>query len=413
MNQDRWIAVLVLILLIGLIFQLSLLIVVSCLLLIVFLGAGWWQKHALDGVIYRRKFHYYRMFPGETSDVRLEIQNNKLLPLPWLMIRDRWPRFVSPSEPYRDHYRELLRESHVVEFGILENVVSLLWFERVSRSYKLLFQKRGVYPVGPAHFTTTDLMGIYEVDAISENTPPSPDNAYRKNEGTVQRLVVFPQPEKLLPIKLPKENPFGSQKALKRLFEDPTQVMGIRQYHPEDEFRKVHWPATARTGQLQVKVYQPTAAPVLVVALNASTTERFWDGYLVEKLEKMVSLAASLCIQSIEDGYAVGLLSNSCLRLSDQPFRVPPGRSPQQLGQLLEALAAVTPLTSGKFAAILQKEMNKISFGAVLIIITAILMPDDIELARGLRKHERKVIIISLADQPELKIPGIEVLHYD
>ena len=31
--------------------------------------------------------------------------------------------------------------------------------------------------------------------------------------------------------------------------------------------------------------------------------------------------------QAVEDGYSVGLFSNSCLAHADQPFRIPPGRS--------------------------------------------------------------------------------------
>ena len=187
--------------------------------------------------------------------------------------------------------------------------------------------------------------------------------------------------------------------------------MGIRQYHPEDDFRRIHWPATAHTGQLQVKVYQPTAAPVLMVALNATTSERYWDGYLADKLEQMVSLAANYCIEGVQLGYMVGLLSNSCLRQADQPFRVPPGRSPQQLGQLLEALAAVSPITSGRFEEMLIKELGKISYGATLLILTTLISQDQIELLMRLRHHQRRVIVVSVADEPPPQLPGIHMVQ--
>jgi uncharacterized protein (DUF58 family) len=55
--------------------------------------------------------------------------------------------------------------------------------------------------------------------------------------------------------------------------------MGIRPYHPEDGFRRIHWPATARTGELQVKVFQPVTARVMVICLNVSTETHYWMGY--------------------------------------------------------------------------------------------------------------------------------------
>ena len=125
--------------------------------------------------------------------------------------------------------------------------------------------------------------------------------------------------------------------------------MGVRDYHPEDDFRRMHWPATAHTGQLQVKVYQPASAQVMMVCLNVSTLAHYWEGILPELLEHLVRVTASIVQQGLQDGYRVGLVSNGCLAHADQPFRVPPGRSPDQLAHLLSTLAGVTPLVTGSF----------------------------------------------------------------
>ena len=122
----------------------------------------------------------------------------------------------------------------------------------------------------------------------------------------IDRLTVFPAMLPLAEGRLSPEYPIGDQRSRRRITEDPHQVLGVRDYHPEDNFRKIHWPATARTGQLQVKVYQPTSAQVLIVCLNVSTHQRYWEGIYPELLENMLSLAASLVDRGIQDGLPGG-----------------------------------------------------------------------------------------------------------
>ncbi len=62
----------------------------------------------------------------------------------------------------------------------------------------------------------------------------------------IDRLTVFPALLPLEELHLSPEYPIGDQRSRKRISEDPNQVMGVRDYHPEDNFRRLHWPATAR-----------------------------------------------------------------------------------------------------------------------------------------------------------------------
>jgi uncharacterized protein (DUF58 family) len=187
--------------------------------------------------------------------------------------------------------------------------------------------------------------------------------------------------------------------------------MGIREYHPEDEFRRVHWPATAHTGQLQVKVYQPTSAQVLVLCLNVSTFARHWEGIYPTLLERLISLTATVACQSVELGYRVGLISNGCLSNSDQPFRIPPGRSPKQLAHLLMALAGTTAITVAPFERFLLREVPHIPFGATLVIITAVTTSELAETVIQLKRHERRILLLSLSQDPPPVIPGVHFIY--
>ena len=182
--------------------------------------------------------------------------------------------------------------------------------------------------------------------------------------------------------------------------------------HPDDDFRRVHWPATARTGELQVKVYQPVSAQVMVVCMNVSTFPHYWEGTYPELLEHLVKVTAALVEHGLEEGYRVGLISNGCLAHADQPFRVPPGRSPRQLARLFTALAGVTPFATGPFDRFLMKEVPACRTARVFSVIVTGLITDNLEEAIWrLKQHGRRITLLSFDRKEPPDIPGITIYH--
>lgn len=352
--------------------------------------AFWWRKQSLNSVHYQRKFHYTRGFPEEDTTVQVQVENLKLLPVSWLRIQDPWPKDIGPED------ESILAPSHIQDQGLLTNVFSLRWYERARRKYTIKFRKRGVYQVGPAELMSGDIFGIFEEKRESEE---------------VNLLTVFPKTLPIAKPDLPAEDPLGDRRSRRRLFEDPNRPMGVREYHPEDSFRRVHWPATARTGELQVKVFQPTSGQVMVVCLNVSTFERTWEGVDPPMLEYLVSMAATMCTQGIEQGYRVGLIANGCIAKSDQPFRIPPGRSPRQLTTLLSALAGVNPVVTAPFERFLVREVPRVPYGATLLVISAVASQTLAETLLKLKRHERRITLLSLAKSAPQHLPGIQIIH--
>ncbi len=390
MNTRVWFWFLGIFLFLGVIFKSPAIVALVTAVLAVMGVARWWQMHSLDGVLYRRRFHYTRGFPGEKIALRMEIENHKFLPLSWLRVFDPWPKPVAPAET------GVVLPSHIQDQVLLTNLVSLRWYETARRSYSLELRKRGVYKVGPVQLESGDMFGMYQQK--------------REMKGAEQ-ITCFPALVPLPENTFPAEDPLGDRRASRRLFEDPNQPMGLREYRPEDSFRRVHWPATAHTGQLQVKVYQPVSSKVLTVCLNVSTFPYYWQGYHEGMLEQVIGLSAALASQGLHDGYQVGLISNGCLANSDQPFRIPPGRSPKQLASILQALAGVTPITIGSFESFLMKEIPRVAYGSMLIIVTAITSPELAQTLIRLKRHERRISMISIAQETPPVLPGIRCIH--
>ena len=389
MPLERWLLFSGIVFLFGAITDIPYLMTFSAALGVLLGITSWWRRHSLDGVVYRRRPYYRRAFPGENVPVQVDIENRKPLPLSWLRIEDPWPLAVGPED------ETILVPSYVPDEGLLTNVFSLRWFEKMRRNYTLLFRKRGLYKVGPATLQSGDVFGMYEVQ--------------RKDEHA-NYLTVYP---KILPLErldLPAEDPFGDRRSRRRIFEDPNQPMGVREYRPEDGFRRVHWPATARTGQLQVKVFQPTSAQVAMICLNATTFENH-HGVYAELFEHLVSVSATLADRYFKDGHQVGLISNGCIAHSFRPLNISPSRSLKQLGALLEALAEISPMGMIPFEKFLIREMPRVPYGASLLIISALTPPVLMETLARLKRHNREITLLSLAQEPPKEIPGMKILH--
>jgi hypothetical protein len=125
----------------------------------------------------------------------------------------------------------------------------------------------------------------------------------------------------------------------------------------------------------------------------------------------MVEATATLANEGIEDGFSVGLISNGALSNSDQPFRIQPGRSPKQRAHLLETLAGVTPLVTAQFDRYLIREASRIPFGASLVVLSATHSLDLAETLVHLKRHGRRITLLSFADEPPGAIPGVRIRH--
>ncbi|MFV9676029.1 MAG: hypothetical protein ACNYZI_11695, partial [Anaerolineales bacterium] len=134
-------------------------------------------------------------------------------------------------------------------------------------------------------------------------------------------------------------------------------------------------------------------------------------GVYAELFEHLVSVSATLADRYFKDGHQVGLISNGCIAHSFRPLNISPGRSLKQLGALLEALAEISPMGMIPFEKFLIREMPRVPYGASLLIISALTPPVLMETLARLKRHNREITLLSLAQEPPQEIPGMKILH--
>ncbi len=232
-----------------------------------------------------------RAFFGETLSLAISVENQKLLPLPWLEIEDEIPEqltlLTGRAAP-----------TYKVNRAALVNTFSLWSFQRVTRRYRLRCTARGVYTFGPATARCGDPFG------------------WLTREERVQAretLLIYPLVAPIESFGLPPRYPFGEQATPRRLLEDPLRIAGVREYALGDDPRRIHWKATARAGELRSKIYEPSSQYRLFILLDFNTYKESWMGLDPEIQELTISAAASLAMWALDEGYAVGLLANSLM----------------------------------------------------------------------------------------------------
>jgi len=347
-----------------------------------------WSRFSLVGVSCQRLVSERRVFPGEYMELRLRLVNRKLLPLPWIQVNDQIPLGLAVDTS--------LTPSSRPGFGFLSKTAALPWYTGLSWKHRLCGNKRGYYLLGPITLTSGDIFGFYPRSA----TEPAADH-----------VIVYPKIFPIAHLGMPSLHPLGETTAERRIFEDPIRVIGVRDYSPRDSRRHIHWKATARRQELQVKVFEPTTT--LKVALCLAIDSFQHDGAQAEEeLELGISAAASIANHLVEQRNSVGLFVNSCLADSGQPTTIPTGNGTQQLVEILEALARVTPLSSGPFEKFLQAARASLVWGTTLLFILARPSPPLMELLADLKQSGYKLVVLQAADPGESKIQrGIPWYH--
>jgi uncharacterized protein (DUF58 family) len=291
---------------------------------------------------------------------------------------------------------------------VLEHTLALWAYQRVRRRYTVHAVERGAYRLGAMKLRTTDPFGILQREVVQDQQA---------------LLLVHPLIAPLERFGLPPNAPFGERQAPRRLLEDPLRVAGTRAYMPGDEPRRIHWKATARTGALQSKVYDPATRHTLILLLDVRTLSRVLMSYDPALVELAMSAAASVAAWAYEHRYAVGLYANGPLNAPelDVPLpvdhgqlteeervqraialqagglrlRIPPSARPEQLTRILDGLARLQPYYGLPMERVIAAEQHGVPFGASIVHIgTQALV--DVPLIVALRQLKQRGHAVTL-----------------
>jgi uncharacterized protein (DUF58 family) len=321
-----------------------------------------WMRRSVQHLQISRRFED-RAFTGDEVDVHLMIRNTGRLPVVWLQIGESLPLELTTT-PFPDQ------------------AITLGGREEREFGYTLSCRRRGYYALGPLRMETGDLLGIE--DRVLLVAEP-------------RRLTVYPRVVSLEQLGLPTRSALASLPSRTPLFEDTTRIMGVRDYQPGDSPRRIHWTATARTGALVVKQYQPAIARETLICLDLD-----WRDYASRRhdaTEQAIVVAASVANHAIvREDLPVGLATDATDPLVEGRRRIvlPPRAERAQLMSILEVLARVQPVTGARFVDLLREESVHLPWGSTLLLITGTIDDSLAETVLYLRRrgHATAVVLV-------------------
>jgi len=177
-----------------------------------------------------------------------------------------------------------------------------------------------------------------------------------------------------------------------------SEFAGIREYAPDDDWRKVNWKATARAGKLMSNIYEVEKNRDVILAVDTGRWMQAATGG-VTRLDRALEMAAALMQVALSSGDKVGLL----LYHMETVLYLPPAKGPSQSAKILSSLynaqATQWPTSTAALSGVLRRKLTKRAFICVLTYLdsageAAIALA---ELAPIMRRHS--VFFSSLADE--------------
>jgi uncharacterized repeat protein (TIGR01451 family) len=415
----KWFAAALIVLAIAIVLDMSLLVYSMYALLAVLIVSRFLARTWAEHVAATRDCNKLTAAIGDTVAVVVSVENGGPVPVVWMLLEDLLPRQALIFKP--------------PHLGVHGNRMQLTMLKKGGKSnllYQLDCNRRGYYQLGPLVLETGDLFGLHRRYRVL--TEP-------------HFLLVYPEVVPLEGFEVASRRPIGEVRMSHRLFEDPTRIAGVRPYLPGDPLNRVHWKATARTGELHSKIYEPStvAGATIVLDFHRDAYDAKHEPY---RSELAITAAASMANAVYQLGQQVGLVTNardaadrirqtgwdydlrtrdaarrSAAMLSESdrlaPLVVPTQRGPEQFMRILETLARLE-LTDGLTLAQLVGETSSRLPRDATVIVLLEQVSDQSAIALGnLRRQGYAVTaFVSIFDEFEyaaaagkLMAEGIEV----
>ena len=294
-----------------------------------------------------------RLQEGQEFQERITVKNTSWLTKLWLEVDD-------PSDMPGHTARQ------VITLGPRE---SRTW--RTTTTCRL----RGLYSIGPVRITTGDPFGFFRYT-----------NTYSKPHS----VLIYPRATELPNFYVPPANLPGEGRFRKRTHYVTPNASGIREYEPGDSFNRIHWPTTARTNQLMVKLFELDPASDIWIILDLDKSVHVGEGEEGTE-EYAVRLAASIARFFLVANRTVGFMS-----YGNRLFVENAERGAQHFTRILEALALSRAVGDLPLATLVTEEGKRFGRHTTVVVITPSTSEDWVGSLQFLAERGVKVAAVLL-----------------
>ena len=216
-------------------------------------------------------------------------------------------------------------------------------------SYSTPTRRRGLYELGPVTVTAADPFGFFRLT---------------REFGGTSTVLVYPNAPELPNFYIPPANLPGEGRFRRRTHNITPNFAGVRAYAPGDSYNRIHWPATARTGELMVKLFELDPASDIWIVLDLERRVHVGEGDDNTE-EAVVQLAAAIARYFVSASRSVGMIGfGDDLRVDE------PDRGANHYTRLLESLALARATGDVSLSALLTEEARRFGRHTTVVAIT-------------------------------------------
>jgi uncharacterized protein (DUF58 family) len=289
--------------------------------------------------------------------------------------------------------------SHSEEYNYHTSRYSVLWFQRIIRTYSYKARKRGTYLLKEIYVDIGDIFGFYTDDRLIED---------------YMELLVYPKFIDIKGLKLNNTSLYGDTVVKRWIYRDPLYIRGVREYNKEDRMSDIHWKSSLKMNRLMVKEYDYTSEMELVLILDVQCSDPYWRDIDIEAVEKGISVAATLARQSLKEGVPAGLWTNAKLLSYSTETKNEVKPSLNSLKNIMELCARIDYSPRYAFDEYLLQRGKNFRTNCTYVIIASYLNEKSLGVINNLKKAGYSIKLMDVSKDLSLpSIAGIEKFVFE
>ena len=220
---------------------------------------------------------------GDLSALSEVIVNDKLMPMPVVEIDFHMDRRLLFSDG---------QNTTVSDQTYRRDVFALSVRQKITRTLPFKCDGRGYFRIDESGLLARDL---FLTQKFLTSHPQHTD------------FYVLPRPVSLEPIEIPFSRIMGAVLSRRKVYDDPFEFAGLREYTRGDPMKYINWKATAHAGEMLVNLHESTLSQRVLIAIDM---EGKGVRHISDLNEAAVRIAAALAERLLGLGVEIGLYSN-------------------------------------------------------------------------------------------------------
>lgn len=345
------------------------------------------KKAGFNKLTVKRVTNKSRITIGERVKITTIIENNKLLPVSFVMIKEAIPALISSCETEDGN----IKNHRTSVFGIYS-------YERQRRSYYIKWNKRGAYSLKGYELSIGDFFGLSSIS---------------KSIDDYIEVVVYPKIIDAKDIVFQSTSIQGDNLIKRWIYKDPQYIKGIREYNVEDRMKDIHWKSSLKMNKLMVKEYDYTCDREVTFIFNVQCGEPYWYFRNEKVVDKGIDIVCSLANKAAGSGVAVGFLTNAYIINNSKLENCFISPSIKSFQSILENCARMDYTPRNTLSNVINEYSTKLSMNSTYVLVTSFLDKDSLNMILSLKKQGYIILIIDISEKGTVpSIDGLEKLWY-